>query len=100
MNNVSKWANLFAAYHIIGTTFFVVMGAPIGLIIFSILIIPLNFEAIRIEKILVKKFGEKYQLYQKQVPKRIYSLDILCILIINYGLLIIGIIGLVFFPQL
>jgi protein-S-isoprenylcysteine O-methyltransferase Ste14 len=91
---------IFASYHIIGSSYYVIMGAPIGLIIFSIIMILLNYEAIRIEKDSLRKFGESFQAYKMKVPRRLYSMDILCLLIVNYSLLIIGIIGLVFFAEL
>ena len=91
---------IFASYHIIGSSYFVIMGAPICLIIFSIIMIFINIEAKRIDEQLSRKFGEKYQTFKKQVPRRIYSADVLCLVIINYSLLIVGIIGLVFFSYL
>ncbi len=91
---------IFASYHIIGSSYFVMMGAPIGLIVFTLLMVLLSLEANRIDKISLRKFGEPFLTYKKSVPKRIYSNDILFILIINYSLLIIGVIGLVFFSEL
>jgi len=92
---------IFASYHIIGSSFYILMGAPSGLIIFDMLMILLNFEAIRIEKRkLTQRFGESFQDYKKLVPNRIYNNEILGLLIISHSLLILGIIGLVFFADL
>ena len=91
---------IFASCHIMGSSYFVIMGAPIGLIVFTLLMVLLSYEAIRIEKNSIRKFGTSFQTYKQSVPKRIYSNDILSILIINYSLLIVGVIGLVFFYEL
>jgi protein-S-isoprenylcysteine O-methyltransferase Ste14 len=92
---------IFASYHLIGSAYFVVMGSPIGLIIISVIMVFINFEAIRIEKrSYSRRFGASYQEYKRRVPKRLYNDEIMGLLVIIYGLIIIGIIGLVFLPQL
>ena len=87
----------FASYHLIGSSYFLLMGSPIGLIIFTLLMILPNFEIIRLEKKHLAKFGDSFLAYKKNVPRRIYSKDILCLLLVNYGLILIGITGIVFF---
>ncbi len=92
---------IFASYHIVGAAYFVVMGSIVGIIVLSASMAFLYFESKRIEKIvLVPRYKDIYQGYKENVPKRIYSLTILGILIIIYGLFLIGLIGVISFSKL
>ncbi len=92
---------IFASYHIVGAAYFVVMGSIVGMIVLSASMAFLYFESKRIEKlVLVPRYGDIYQGYKENVPRRMYSLVILSVLIIIYGVFVIGLIGAVFFSEL
>jgi protein-S-isoprenylcysteine O-methyltransferase Ste14 len=92
---------IFASYQIIGLSLFVLMGSLSGVIIFSILMLLLFIETFRIERrVFFPKFKDDYLEYVKFVPKRIYSKDVLGILLIIYIILVIALIGVSFFSEL
>lgn len=84
---------IYASYHLIGLSYLILMGSITGVIFLSLMIIFLYFDTIKIEKtVLIPRFKEEYHKYQKQVPKRMYSPDLLFILILEYVLFGIGIV--------
>ena len=81
------------SYHLIGLPYLILMGSITGVILLSIMMIFLFFDTNKIEKtFLIPKFKEEYYTYQKDVPKRMYSSEILYILILEYILFLIGIV--------
>ncbi|MHA1280859.1 MAG: hypothetical protein ACTSQP_00010 [Promethearchaeota archaeon] len=88
---------LYASYHIIGLAYEGTMGSITGVIFVTIIMVLLYFDAKRLELIyLNSKLRADYQFYMENVKKRIYSLDVLIIIIIMYVALVIGIIGILF----
>ncbi len=84
---------IYVSYHLIGLSYLILMGSIIGVIFLSLMIIFLYFDTIKIEKtVLIPRFKEEYYKYQKQVPKRMYSSELLFILILEYILFVIGIV--------
>ncbi len=87
----------FAAYHIIGLSYLILMGSVIGIIIISITMVFLYLNTYRIENnILIPKFGKEYIRYKKKLPRRIYSIDILALVTISYILFVFAIISIHF----
>lgn len=83
---------IIASYHLIGLSYVILMGSITGVVILSIMMIFLSYDTSKIEeKILIPKFGEKYLKYQKIVPKRIYSTELVIILTLEYILFLIAI---------
>lgn len=84
---------IYASYHLIGLSYLILMGSITGAIFLSLMMIFLFFDTFKIEKnILIPRFKEEYHKYQNNVPKRMYSSELLFILILEYVLFIIGII--------
>jgi protein-S-isoprenylcysteine O-methyltransferase Ste14 len=82
---------IYTSYHILGLSYFILMGSITGTIIISITMIFLDKETKRKElDNLIPKFGEIYLNYQKMVKKRIYSNEILIILLLEYGLFLLA----------
>jgi protein-S-isoprenylcysteine O-methyltransferase Ste14 len=82
---------IFLAYHIIGLSYALLMGTITGIIIISVMMMFIYFEALRIEnEELIPDFGDAYLEYQKKVPKKIYSKGVLLLLIFEYCLFLIG----------
>ncbi|MGQ4874515.1 MAG: hypothetical protein ACP6IY_10640 [Promethearchaeia archaeon] len=88
---------LYASYHIIGLAYEGTMGSITGVIFITVIMILLYFDAKRLELIyLNSKHRADYQFYMENVKKRIYSLNVLIIIISMYAALVIGIIGILF----
>lgn len=92
---------IFASFHLLGICYFVLMGSPVGLIIMNIIALFLYLECIRVEKErLIPHFGERYLEYKQSVPRRMFSDDMLILLIILHGVFGVGVMGLIFFSYL
>lgn len=84
---------IYVSYHLMGLSYLILMGSPIGVISLSLMTVFLFSDTNQIEKnVLIPKFKDEYHKYQKEVPKRMYSLRLLFILILEYILFIIGVI--------
>jgi protein-S-isoprenylcysteine O-methyltransferase Ste14 len=82
---------IFSAYHLIGLSYAVLMGTITGIIIISVTMVLVYFEALKIEnQRLISDFGVAYLEYQNKVSKKIYSKDVLILLILEYCLFLIG----------
>ena len=92
---------VFASFHLLGICYYVLMGSPVGVITMNLIAIILYLEVLRVEKkFLIPNFGERYIEYKQRVPRRIYSDDILILLIVLHGMFGVGVMGLVFFSYL
>lgn len=70
------------------------MGSITGVVSISVIMIFLFFNTLKIEKEeLIPSFGDKYLKYQNAVPKRVYSTELIIILILEYSLFALGILG-------
>lgn len=84
----------FAACHIIGLAYQGLMGSLTGILIVSLVMIFLNWEANRTQKRkLASPKKEAYEIYMNKVPKKIYSMKVLMIIFIMYSAIGIAIIG-------
>jgi len=82
---------IFSAYHIIGLSYALLMGTITGIIIISVTMTFIYFEALKFEnEELIPDFRDAYLEYQKKVPKKIYSKGVLFLLIFEYCLFLIG----------
>jgi protein-S-isoprenylcysteine O-methyltransferase Ste14 len=84
---------LYASYHLIGLSYLILMGTITGVIFLSFMTIFLFLDTSHIEENrLIPKYKDEYHRYKKKIPKRMYSTELLFILIIEYILFLIGII--------
>ena len=84
---------IYVSYHLIGLSYLILMGSIAGVILSSLMMVFLFLDTSRIEKnVLIPKFKDEYHKYQKKVPKRMYSPELLFILILEYALFLTGII--------
>jgi protein-S-isoprenylcysteine O-methyltransferase Ste14 len=85
---------IIASCHLIGLSYVILMGSITGVATLSVMMIFLFFDTLKIEKEeLIPNFGDKYLKYQKTVPKRVYSTELLIIFILEYSLFALGILG-------
>ncbi|MHA1439059.1 MAG: hypothetical protein ACTSPD_15915 [Promethearchaeota archaeon] len=92
---------LYASYHIIGLSYVILMGSTTGVIILSATMVLFFKDTKRIEEhVLIPKYKESYYIYKEKVPKKMYSYDILGIILILYLVFAIGLIGILFFSYL
>ena len=85
---------IIASSHLIGLSYLILMGSITGVVTLSIMMTFLFFDTLKIEKEeLIPRFGDKYLKYQNSVPKRVYSTELIIILILEYLLFAFGILG-------
>ena len=85
---------IIASSHLIGLSYLILMGSVTGVVTLSIMMTCLFFDTLKIEKEeLIPRFGDKYLKYQNSVPKRVYSTELIIILILEYLLFAFGILG-------
>ena len=85
---------IFASFHIIGLAYQAAMGSLTGILIVSIVMVFINSEANRIQKKkLASSLKQSYEIYMRKVPKKIYSVDVLMIVIVMYAAIAIGLVG-------
>lgn len=79
----------------------IVMGSIAGIVVLTLVLCFLPIIAKKKEeKELIPKYGRSYESYQEKVPKMLFSLDVLGILIIYYALFFIGLFGIIFLAEL
>ncbi len=84
---------IYASYHLIGLSYLILMGSITGVIFLSLMVGFLFSDTLQIEKnVLIPKYKDEYHRYQKNVPRRMFSSELLFILILEYILFLIGII--------
>ncbi|MHA1149031.1 MAG: hypothetical protein ACTSR8_12405 [Promethearchaeota archaeon] len=85
---------IFSSFHIIGLAYQTAMGSLTGILIISVVMVFLNLEANHIQKKrLVSPKKEAYEIYMRKVPKKIYSIDVMVLIIIMYAAVSIGLLG-------
>ena len=82
---------MLASYTIMGLGYGILMGSITSVIIMSIVMIYLHFLAgWKEKKKLIPRYGKEYEGYQQNVLSKIFSFDIIMILLIEYALFIFG----------
>ncbi|TFF89129.1 MAG: hypothetical protein EU548_07995 [Promethearchaeota archaeon] len=82
---------IFASLCLIGVGYEALMGSTLGVIMVSVLPFLLYLEAKRQEKEeLIPKYGQVYKGYSLNVPVRIFSLDVVILLMMEYLLFGLG----------
>lgn len=76
---------ILASYGLIGLGFEVLMGSVTGVILMTGLIILFVYESVHLEKtVLIPRHGQVYKGYMKNVPHRLFSMDVMLLLSIEY----------------
>jgi len=84
---------IYVSYHLIGLSYLILMGSATGVTFLSLMMVFLFSDTAQIEKNrLIPRYKNEYYIYQNKVPKRMYSREILIILIVEYILFLIGVI--------
>jgi len=90
---------ILTSFSLMGIGYAILMGSISTVMISSIMIPLLYLESIRAEKKeLIPKFGQVYKGYASNVPKRIFSVDIMLVLILEYALFFLSLFVLTFNP--